>query len=142
MKNILMTISALLLAVPMSVNAEEMFVEVDEGTDLKEILKVINAQPMPQEQVEVIEWISVPAADNTAAAADDDEIKPALKPFKPINNVFDLANRNHGQVKRIYRESTQKIDLKKEIEEEMLAEAQAVADELAIADEKYEFIER
>ena len=144
MKKSIVVLSALLLAAPFSANAEEIFMEVDEGTNLKEVLELINEQPLPKETVEVIEWVSVPSKEDSTNKENDDEeesAKPEIKPFKPICNVFDLAKRNHGQVKRIQRESTKKIDLKAEIEAEIAAEQEAIAEELKIADEKYEFIE-
>lgn len=147
MKKSIAVLSAFLLAAPFSANAEEIFVEVDEGTNLKEVLEVINEQPLPKETIEVIEWISVPAKEeskeikNQKDEDENSEAKPQPKPFKPFCNVFDLAKRNHGQVKRIYKESTKKLDFKAEIAAEREAEFDAIANELRIADEKYEFIE-
>lgn len=160
MKKSIAVLSAFLLAAPFSAEAEEIFMEVDEGTNLREVLQIINEQPLPKETVEVIEWISVPAKEEDSKEAktedkdeykdeyeyDDKDVnseaKPQPKPFKPFCNVFDLAKRNHGQVKRIYKESTKKMDLKAEIAAEREAEFEAIANELRIADEKYEFIEK
>lgn len=145
MKKSIAVLSAFLLAAPFSAGAEEIFVEVDEGTNLKEVLEFISEQPLPKETVEVIEWRSVAAPKTESSASEDEDAeskaKPQPKPFKQICNVFDLANRNHGQVKRIYKESTKKIDLKAEVAAEIAAEQEAIANELSIADEKYEFIE-
>jgi len=140
MKKSIIILSALLLVAPLSGQAEEIFMEVEEGTNLKEVLNVINEQPLPKEQVEIIEWISVPSG-NDENEKEAEKTNSELKPFKPICNVFDLAKRNHGQVKRIQRESTKKIDLKAEIAAEIEAEEEAIANELKVADEKYEFIE-